>query len=379
MKQKKLFLFQSALLAINVLVVMLISIFIDATTKKILQHYDAREFLNSVAALPWRPSDKVWQCGILVLMLIFSFVVREIIYPDRKKVVMVSLICDTLAIFGILILHNFNYNGIVLLVFANVIFNMKPGKGRYLMLILAVVTFLFADNEMLAVNYRMYSVVDYIYYYDSGTQQYLLCVYHILESLNILLFVGCCIYVINEQNCTIQEVNELYKQLEQANEQLHEYASVTEKMTETRERNRLAREIHDTIGHALTGISTGIDACVALIDISPEKTKEQLERVSAVAREGISEVRRSVNELRPDALERFSLEYAIQKMISNMTAVSDCKVYFTSEVANLKFDEDEEMAIYRVIQESITNSLRHGTASQIWIVIKKKIRIFCCR
>ena len=80
---------------------------------------------------------------------------------------------------------------------------------------------------------------------------------------------------------------------------------------------------------------------------------------------------RSVNELRPDALERFSLQYAIQKMITDMTSVSERKVYFTSEVANLKFDEDEEMAIYRVIQESMTNAIRHGKADKVWITIKK--------
>ena len=176
--------------------------------------------------------------------------------------------------------------------------------------------------------------------------------------------------VITEQNNTIDEVNALYAQLEQANSQLHEYAAMSEKVAETRERNRLAREIHDTIGHVLTGISAGLDACVALIDVSPEKTKQQLEVISNVTREGIKEVRRSVNELRPDALERFSLEYAIQKMISDMTSVSDCKVYFASEVSNMKFDEDEEMAIYRVIQESITNAIRHGEADKIWIAMK---------
>lgn len=370
MKKGKMLVFKSSLLAINIVVVMFISIFVYVTTNRILVNYEARTFLDGVAAIPWKPYDKIWQCALLLGILAVSFLMREIIYTDNYKVVISTLICDTIAIFGILAVQDFNYNGILLLVFANVIFHMKSGTGQYLFIALAIVSFLLADNEMLIMNYRLYSVNDYISYYDSGTQQYLFGIYRILESLNIILFVGCCISVINEQSNTIKEVNALYIELEQANEQLHEYAQVTEKMVQTRERNRLAREIHDTIGHVLTGIAAGLDACMAIIDIAPDRTKKQLEIISNTTREGIKEVRRSVNELRPDALERFSLEYAIQKMITDMTSVSDRKVYFTSEAAKLKFDEDEEMAIYRVIQESITNAIRHGEADKIWIVIK---------
>ena len=86
--------------------------------------------------------------------------------------------------------------------------------------------------------------------------------------------------------------------------------------------------------------------------------------ISGVTRNGIKEIRRSVNELQPDALERFSLEYAIMKMVTDMTAVSGAKVHFNCQVQNLKFDEDEENAIYRVIQEGITNAIRHGKAEK---------------
>ena len=63
------------------------------------------------------------------------------------------------------------------------------------------------------------------------------------------------------------------------NEQLQEYSVMAEKMAETRERNRLAREIHDTLGHTLTGIAAGIDACLATIGTSPRQTKDQLELI----------------------------------------------------------------------------------------------------
>lgn len=121
------------------------------------------------------------------------------------------------------------------------------------------------------------------------TQQYLLGFYNIVVSTNILIFIVYCIYVIQNQRGTIDEVNSLYEQLrkanedlQKANEQLKEYSRLMEKMGETKERNRLAREIHDTIGHTLTGISAGIDACITMVEKNPQETKKQLEMISWV-------------------------------------------------------------------------------------------------
>lgn len=373
MKKKRMFAIQGGLLLINIIVVMFISVFIYMTTNRILDNYDAREFIDGVVSIPGKPADLIWKCMIFLLILMISFVIREgsVSSPNHSRVVSVTLMVDAAAILAILMIQNFNYNGIILLVFANVMFNMRSSRTRWIVIAIAIFSFLIADNEMLIMNYRLFNLDDYINYYDAGTRQTLIGIFRILESLNIIVFVSFCIQIITDKNNTIDEVNSLYQELEKANVQLMEYAAMSEKMAQTKERNRLAREIHDTLGHALTGISAGIDACMAIIDIAPDKTKQQLEVISDVTRNSIKEVRRSMNELRPDALERFSLQYAIQKMITDMTALSNQKVYFTSEVKNLKFDEDEEMAIYRVIQESITNAIRHGEADTIWISIKK--------
>lgn len=266
---------------------------------------------------------------------------------------------------------DFNYNGLLLLVFANVIAYVKDGKVKIFFVAMAIAGYLVADYELLSIYKPLYSVSDYIRYYPSNTQQYLFSIYNVIISLNIILFIVYCVYVINAQRGTIEEVNQLYHELQTANEQLKEYADMSERMAQTRERNRLAREIHDTLGHTLTGITAGLDACLAMIDMAPDQTKKQLEMLSQVSRDGIKEIRRSVNELRPDALDRLSLEVAIRKMVMDMSKVSDVEIYFETEEKHLKFDEDEENAIYRVIQESITNAVRHGQAKKIWITLKK--------
>lgn len=151
------------------------------------------------------------------------------------------------------------------------------------------------------------------------------------------------------------------------NEQLKAYASESERMAETRERNRLAREIHDTLGHSLTGIIAGTDACITMMELSPELAKKQLEVIASTARNGMNEVRRSVKALRPDALERFELEEALKNLCAEIQAASHATVDLCIQTENLRLSPDEEDAVYRTIQESLTNAIRHGKATQVSI------------
>lgn len=363
--------FQGIMLILNCLAVVLLCAFIYITTERIRRDYHARSFLDGVKAIPEDPGSNLRICLFMMGILALNFVLRQFWKEQRHRWVIATLVLDFLVCIRVIWQLDFNYNGLLLLVFANVISYVKDGKTKLLFVSLAVVGYLVADHNLLSIYRNLYAVTDYIHYYSSGIQQYLFSIYDIVISLNIILFIVYCVYVINAQKSTIDEVNRLYKELQSANEQLKEYADMSERMAQTRERNRLAREIHDTLGHTLTGISAGLDACLALVDVSPDETKKQLELLAGVSREGIRDVRRSVNELRPDALERLSLEVAVRKMIVDMSRVSDVQIYFDTEEKHLKFDEDEENAVYRVIQEGITNAVRHGRASRIWISLKR--------
>lgn len=363
---------QSAMLVVNFLAVAFICIVIYSTSELIRAHYDARAFLDSVETIPVNPRKNLMICMTLMVILAATFVARQLWRKLPNSWNFASLILDFILCSAIIYCLDFNYNGLLLLVFANTIAYAKDGKLRLLFVVLAVFGYLLADYSLLSINMPLYNFSDYVHYYSSSTQQYLLSIYNIMNSLNSILFIMYCVYVINAQRVTIEEVNMLYHELQTANEQLQEYADMSERMAQTRERNRLAREIHDTLGHTLTGIAMGIDACMALIDNNPELTKVQLEKLSDVSREGIRDIRRSVSELRPDALERLSLEVAIRKMVTDMSQMSDVQIFFETDERCLKFDEDEENAIYRVIQESITNAVRHGEAKKIWITLKKQ-------
>lgn len=367
------------MLAVNWLIVLLVVSFICYTTNRVCDNYIAREFIDNVVAIPWRPYHVAIIAAVLMGILTMSFVLREYVYPQNSRLELSSLIMDFVVSMILVSFLNFNFNGILFWVFANVISHTKRSSGQYLFMLLAILSFVGTDFGLISINLNLYDIQDYINFYDANIQSYLLGFYNVAVSLNMAIFIIFCVFVIQEQRGTIQEVNELYSRLSKANEdlqsantELHKYAMMKEKMGETKERNRLAREIHDTLGHTLTGISAGIDACIATIDVAPESTKEQLEVISNVTREGIQEIRRSVNQLRPDALERLSLEYAIRKMVKDTNSLTNTRMTFDCQVEHLRFDADEENAIYRVIQESVTNAIRHGNASQIDIAMRRE-------
>lgn len=377
--EDKLKVIKISMVVINLIAVLFVPIFIYITTRKIYNHFIAREFFENVKAIPENPLQLSLLVAGLFIALMISFIVRESHENGSVRVIYGTIIADFMISIAIIWILNFNYNGILFLVFSNLITYAKGNKGKYLLMFLAIASFLIADFDLMGINYNLYSIHDYIAYYDVNTQKYILAFYNIMISLNMVAFVIYCIYVIQEQRGTIDEVSMLYEKLSMANEdlqdanvQLKEYAIITEKIGETRERNRLAREIHDTLGHTLTGISAGVDACLATVEIAPDQTKKQLELIADVTRSGILDVRRSVNKLRPDALERLSLESAISELVKEMNSVSGLKIHFKNKMETLKFDEDEENAIYRVIQESVTNAIRHGKAENITITIEKE-------
>lgn len=363
----------------NSMAVFSIGIFLKISTEKVIDNYIAREFLEQVPAIPENPDRLVIQLVILLILLGISFWIRDFFFKENIVLIYLSIIFDFVISMIIIRLLDFNYNGILLWVFSNLILHIKEVKGKYFFIAVAIISYVGTEHGIMGMGNNLFDIRDYISLYSGNGYRLLLLIYHTVLSLNIVIFLLLCIYIIMEQNGTIIEVKNLYrklsdtnKELEEANVKLHEYAIMKEKMGETKERNRLAREIHDTLGHTLTGISAGIDACIAIIDISPESTKKQLEIISQATRSGIKEVRRSVSELRPDALERLSLQHALKKMVSDTNAMAVTKIHFDCKLEILHFDEDEENAIYRIVQESITNSIRHGKAKNIYITIDKK-------
>lgn len=94
--------------------------------------------------------------------------------------------------------------------------------------------------------------------------------------------------------------------------------------------------------------------------------------VAQAARDGLNDVRRSIKALRPDALENTSLAEALETLITNFKAATSAEVFYDQQAGPLAFAQDEEDTLYRCVQESMTNAVRHGHATEIHIRMTRR-------
>ena len=272
---------------------------------------------------------------------------------------------------GIIVSVNFYYSGVALLVLADLVHYIRNNKMRLCIIVILSLMFAFVRIEIVDQFTNSIAFGAYLDYYNPVIRSCFTGMESLMVCLNILLFVLYMILLFTSQKDENARIRKLNEQLNQANDQLRDYAVNMERMTEMRERNRLAREIHDTLGHTLTGIIMGADAGLALLDVAPEESKKRIQVVAQTARDGLTDVRRSIKALRPDTLERYSLAEALEGLVENFRLTTSAQITYSQEAGELNLDSDEEDTLYRVVQEGMTNAVRHGKADRIEIRITR--------
>lgn len=354
------------LTCVNFLAIVFISGIIYITLMRVMDINDAREFLSQINTLPASAPQMMMIKPILWFVVLLLFMSIGRFKPlDKKENITISAICIFCCVY-IMYCLQFSNNSIMLLFIAYVLYTNKDNSTRLVFLLISIILYLISNHNVLSFL-RVIPIDEFINCYNSGMQSALNIADNFLLMLNIIVFIMYMFVMILEEVNESKRVMQLNDELQVLNKQLQEYASIQEKMGETKERNRLAREIHDTLGHTLTGLSVGIDAAMMILDIDSDATKKQLSILSETARSGLKDVRRSVEKLRPDALERYSLQEALEKMIIDFEVVSKVNINFVCHLESLSFNKDEEEVIYRIIQEGLTNALRHGHAKNVFI------------
>lgn len=377
-KNYNLFYIKTFMGIINFLILVYLSGTFIITLNRVNDDFIARNFLENITYLPNEPIRSTILVFIAFFLLLYIIEIRKKQVDNQR----ISIVLYAVEIILCLIIIKFlyvNYNGIILLVIADIVTDIKDKNTRGLFLLIMGLIYLFSDYDIISMFVNMISFQQFLSVYPSKMSMLILGGRNVLVAINVIAFIAYMIILMRNQmkenariallNIQLQTANIRLKEM---NAQLKDYAEMTEKMAETRERNRIAREIHDTLGHTMTGLSAGIDACIAMIDFSVDATKEQLNKISKVARQGIKDIRRSVNKLRPDALEHSGLGEALEKMMEETMQVSDVKINYDCQVEIMKFNQDEEDMIYRVVQESITNAIRHGKAKIINVRLWKE-------
>ena len=158
------------------------------------------------------------------------------------------------------------------------------------------------------------------------------------------------------------EVERLAAELAEANAKLREYAAQVEELATAKERNRLAREIHDSLGHYLTVINVQLEAARAVMESDRGRAREALHKAQSLAQEGLGDVRRSVAALRASPTDNRPLPEAIAALVDECRAAGlVMELTVTGEARPL--GPQAELTLYRAAQEGLTNIRKHSRAS----------------
>lgn len=139
----------------------------------------------------------------------------------------------------------------------------------------------------------------------------------------------------------------------------------TRQMAVIEERNRMAREIHDTLAQGFTGIVLQLEAAEQALGEDLGAAQQHLDRARSLARDSLNEARRSVWGLRPGALEQLPLVEALAQEIERFTRQSGVKANFNISEGSCRLPEDVEAALLRICQESLANVRKHAQASEV--------------
>lgn len=159
------------------------------------------------------------------------------------------------------------------------------------------------------------------------------------------------------------------QELTEANTQLARYATTLEQLAVSRERNRLAGELHDTLAHTLSGTAVQLEAVKTAWDTDPARARLMLEQSSQVIRTGLTETRRALKALRASPLDELGLTLAVRRLAEAVAEQTGAELHWHSVELGAILPPVVEQGIYRVAQEALTNVVKHATARQLTVTL----------
>lgn len=165
-----------------------------------------------------------------------------------------------------------------------------------------------------------------------------------------------------------REIQGLVNRLETANEQLRDYALKAEQLATATERNRIAREIHDGLGHNLTALNMQIRAANAVLEKNPERAQGFLSNAERITHEALADVRQSVSALRERTKDDRPLFEQI-KGIADSWSDSNPEILVSVMGFSRLLSSQVTWTLFRAAQEAISNSIKYASATRIEVIL----------
>jgi signal transduction histidine kinase len=157
------------------------------------------------------------------------------------------------------------------------------------------------------------------------------------------------------------------RELTDANLKLMHHSATLEQLAITRERNRLARELHDTLAHTLSALAVQLEAVDALWPTKPDQARTRLEKSIEMTRSGLTETRRVLQDLRASPLEDLGLASALRHLVTSTAARAGLELDLHIAPRLDSLSPDIEQAVYRIAQEALANVANHASARHLTV------------
>ena len=161
------------------------------------------------------------------------------------------------------------------------------------------------------------------------------------------------------------------QRLSEANARLAQYASTLEQLTISRERNRMARELHDVLAHTLSGVAVELEGLRAMLRLDVERANILLSHALQAIRDGLSESRRALKQLRARPLEDLGLTLAVRTLAESYASRFDFAIELHIDPDLGVYGAEVQQCVYRIAQEALTNIAEHTRAHNVQFVLKR--------
>lgn len=288
--------------------------------------------------------------NIILLLIIISNSQLRFFNLDNNKLILVSLLLDSILVF----LLSKSIGVVSIFYFLPIIIDISFTISKRFKYIL--ISFMFIVFILIS-----------LYLNNS--------IMYILESTSILILISLMLFYMYEENIATLKYQNTYDKLRisedklrKANSELELYINSVEELSILKERNRISREIHDSVGHSLSTTIIQLGAVEKLLKDNIY-IRDIVKELKDFVTSSFKEVRNAVSQLKPTDYESYQNLFKIDELTKNFSKLTGVEVKLTISKNTWVLSNTQSVELYRVIQESLSNAVRHGSATKVEIFI----------
>jgi signal transduction histidine kinase len=261
----------------------------------------------------------------------------------------------------------------VVLIFSNLIYLADPQEEAYITIMRSWLLFpmMIVPLVLIAWQYRLRYVIIFILF-STAVEYFVLLPKVIQVDFETVPILGVPLIRAFAFGTVGQIVTQLIatqrlqrKELMRANIQLGQHTETLEQLAISRERNRLARELHDTLAHTLSGLAVNLEAIKFVPGGERQEIRQMLDNALQYTRNGLTETRRALKDLRAKQLEELGLNIATRNLAADAASRAGFQLDMDIDDNLVEMTPDVEQCVYRIAQEALENIVKHAEAQKV--------------